>query len=116
MRTVYALAVCAFACILDISSAVRQTVPCRVPLCYGDHGDMGGGGGEIMAEDDSQKDEKAQAEKDDGMDLDVVDKLLRKDAERFLNRKEVDDPQETRRWFDQMIEQLEREGLDDTAG
>ena len=72
-----------------------------------------GGGGEIMAKDDSQKDEKAQAEKDDEMDLDVVDKLLREDAERFLNRKEVDDPQETRRRFDRMIEKLEREGLDE---
>ena len=40
-----------------------------------------------MAKDDSQKDEKAQAEKDDEMDLDVVDKLLREDAESFLNRK-----------------------------
>ena len=44
------------------------------------------------------------------MDLDVVDKLLREDAESLL--KELDDPQESRRWFDQIIEKLEREGLD----
>ena len=84
-------------------------IVCRVPPRVSDHDDMGGGG-EIMAKDDSQKDEKAQAEKDDEMDLDVVDKLLRQDAESLL--KELDDPQESRRWFDQIIEKLEREGLD----
>ena len=48
------------------------------------------------------------------MDVDAVDELLRNDAECLL--KELDDPQESRRWFDRIIEQLEREGLDQSPG
>ena len=43
------------------------------------------------------------------MDTDIADELLRNDAEGLL--KELDDPQESRRRFDEIIERLEREGL-----
>ena len=54
------------------------------------------------------KTEKAKAGKDDKMRS--IDELLREDAEGLL--KELDDPEELRRWFNRVVEQLEREGLD----
>ena len=65
-----------------------------------------------MVSDDSQKDRETQAGKDDTMD--VVDQLLRNDAEGLLE--ELDDSQEVRRWFDRIIEtveQREREEFDE---
>ena len=41
-----------------------------------------------------------------------IDKLLRNDAAEFL--KELDDPEEWRQWFTQIIKQVEREGLGET--
>jgi hypothetical protein len=66
----------------------------------------------VMVNDDSQKDGKTHAGKGRDDTMDVVDQVLRNDAEGLL--RELDDPQEVRRWFDSMmdiVEQQEREAV-----
>ena len=68
-----------------------------------------------MVTDNSSKDERtgARTGKDDKMlSAKEVEKLLREDAQAYMKQFKKT-PQELRQWFDQMMEQLEREGIDD---
>ncbi len=59
-----------------------------------------------MLNDDFQDEGKIEAPGDEDESLDLVDELLRDSADRRCG--ELGDPEELRRWFDRVVEIIER--------
>lgn len=70
-----------------------------------------------MVSDNSQNDRTAKAEARRGhkmLSVQEVEELLRQDADAFRKELEkLNEPQELHRQFEQVMERLEREGLDE---